>query len=250
MGRIDRVRRRLDEKRAEENERNRQIRLNEMLIAAWEHSPKQSLYCSPGKSPLPSCSVLPVSINARSKSESNPESEERTQFTTCPPRTYGSKIIPPTTTRFPSQRTRCATAVDETHLGPTSKPLPSSPSSHYNPPPETKYSCTAPQGGNSGGRKRYPPKQKKQSRKPLSKSYRFPSPQYCIDSCRMCDICGEHKTSNFRPVISDWIGKQRLLPDALRVMSCNPCYCRSPKSRTPPRRLTTVIQNTILVGMK
>jgi hypothetical protein len=43
---------------------------------------------------------------------------------------------------------------------------------------------------------------------------------------RTCDICGDYKSSNFRPVISDWIGKQRLIPDDLRVMSCNPCYCR------------------------
>ena len=46
-------------------------------------------------------------------------------------------------------------------------------------------------------------------------------------SSRRCDICKVDKCSTFRPVISDWIGKQRLLPDAMRVMSCNPCYCRS-----------------------
>lgn len=46
------------------------------------------------------------------------------------------------------------------------------------------------------------------------------------DGSRTCDICGVEKSSNFRPVISEWIGKQRLLPDYLRVMSCNPCYCR------------------------
>src|SRR5579871_3891498 len=46
-------------------------------------------------------------------------------------------------------------------------------------------------------------------------------------SSRRCDICKVDKYSTFRPVISDWIGKQRLLPDSMRVMSCNPCYCRS-----------------------
>jgi hypothetical protein len=55
----------------------------------------------------------------------------------------------------------------------------------------------------------------------------IPFPRVLADDSRICDICGEYKTSNFRPVISDWIGKQRLLPDELRVMSCNPCYCRS-----------------------
>jgi hypothetical protein len=56
-----------------------------------------------------------------------------------------------------------------------------------------------------------------------------------FDGRRTCDICKVEKHSTFRPVISDWIGKQRVLSDSMRVMSCNSCYCRF----TPPFPSTT-----------
>jgi hypothetical protein len=73
---------------------------------------------------------------------------------------------------------------------------------------------------------------KKKIQRTANKTYVYnPIPFYTSKGIdwdrRTCDICGDYKSSNFRPVISDWIGKQRLIPDELRVMSCNPCYCRS-----------------------
>lgn len=72
---------------------------------------------------------------------------------------------------------------------------------------------------------------KKKTQRTANKTYAYnPSSWKILDDTdedrRTCDICGEYKSSNFRPVISDWIGKQRLIPDDLRVMSCNPCYCK------------------------
>lgn len=151
----------MEEKRVEQAEIKREIRIKELFEEAWrDQIPNQYLPKIGTKSRLLPRNVLSTSINPKWISESSLEVEDIPEYPF--PRTSTMTVLPEIE-EFSSQKSGYTTPPSEIING---YPTPASLSSNHT-PSESEYSFIVPNKRSNS------PKKRKQSRKSLNKSYSY-----------------------------------------------------------------------------